>query len=288
MKKKIVGIVVLMLVTTVVVSATNINVKEKSQPTSAGVNVPVWEKGDSWTYSEHMVQYVYKNDGTIWYYTSGNYTTNYTVTDDTGGNYTVKMTSTNNQTWLTIGLFRMKFTHLTKWTSEDIIRKTDLAIYHESYLEKGPVLWLITKMNIPIPAQYSDTYECNYNPPYVVFPFPLNAGVNGTLPNSSYVGHQKVALYWGLIKLMDLDFSGFTGEQNYTCEMANITVPAGTYDSYNVSVESTFGLGHSIDRSYYAPEGGWFVKRYIDNSWNETGKPGYHYDSELISTTYTP
>jgi|GEM_PF-1124975 len=288
MKRKIVGLVILMLVATTVVSATNINVKEKIRPQTTSVDVPVWTKGDSWTYHEYYIQYVYLKNGKVWFYTSCNYTTNYTVTDDTAGNYTLKMTSTNDNCVLTIGLFRMKLTHLTKWTKETILRKTDLAYVKESYQEKGLVFWLITKMNIPIPAQYSDTYEITYNSPGVLFPFPMNAGTNGTLPNSSWTGHQKIALYWGLIKLIDGDFSDYSGEQNYTCEMTNISVPTGTYDAYNVSVMSTFGIGHSISWSYYTPEVGWIVKQYIDNSWNETGIPGVHYECELVSTTYTP
>ena len=291
MKKKIVGIVILMLVATTVVSATNIkvNVKETIQPTMSAVDVPVWEVGDSWIYNEQLIQFMYKQDGTIVYQGFFNYTTNYTVTDDTGDNYTVKMTSTHDdQCRLNIGFFRLKFTPRTKWTKETIFRKTDLAYVSEAYQEKGLVFCLITKMNIPIPAYYSDMNEVTYNQPGVLIPFPLNAGTNGTLPNCSWTGHQKMALYWGLIKLIDSDFSGYDGEINYTCEMANITVPAGTYDAYNVSVESTFGLGHSISWSYYAPEVGNVMKQYIDNSWNETGKPGFHYECELISTTYTP
>jgi hypothetical protein len=288
MEKKIIGIVILMLLSTTVVSATNVNVKETIQPTSVGVNVPVWEVNDSWTYHEHAIQYAYKQDGTITYQGFLNYTTIYTVTDDTGENYTLKMTSTNDQCRLTIGAFRFKFTPFTKYTKETILRKTDLAFVSDSYQEKGLVFWQITKMNIPIPTPYSDTFEVTYNTPSQIFPFPLNSGTNGTLTNGSWVGHQKIALFWGLIKIVDSDFSGYDGKQNYTCEMANISVPAGTYDAYNVSVESTFGLGHSISWTYYSPEVGWDVKQYIDNSWDETGKPGFHYEDELVSTTYTP
>ena len=288
MKNKIVGIVILMLVATTVVSATNINVKEKTQTASSGVDVPVWGVGDSWTYKEQSIQFAYKQDGTIWYQGFFNYTTNYTVTDDTGDNYTVKMTSTNDQCRLTIGSFRLKLTPRTKYTAETTFRKTDLAYVRTTYQEKGLVFWLIGKINLPIPAQYSDTYEINYAPPSIQFPFPLTAGTNGMIANSSYTGHQKIALYWGLIKLIDSDFSGYSGDQNYTCEMANISVPAGTYDTYNVSIESTYGLGHSSSWSYYAPEVGWIIKQYLDADWNETGKPGQFYNCELVSTTYTP
>jgi hypothetical protein len=274
------------MLTTTVVSATNINVKENIQPTSSSVDVPVWEKGDSWTYNEHYINQFYTTNGTlalIWYH---NCTSTYTVTDTTGDNYTVKLTSTNNEGSQN-GWIRLKYTLFTKLSGEFIFRKTDLAYIHDSYKEKGFVLWLIGKIGLPIPAQFSDTWGNSYTPPAIIFPFPLTAGTNGTLPNVSYVGHEKSSLYWGLIKLIDGDYSGYNGEQNYTCEMANITVPEGSYNSYNVSAESTPGGGYSSSWSYYAPEVGWFVKQSIYNE-DENERPGFIFECELVSTTYTP
>jgi hypothetical protein len=286
MKKKIVEIIILMILTTTVVSATNINVKENIQPTSSSVDVPVWEKGDSWTYNEHYINQFYTTNGTlslIWYH---NCTSTYTVTDTTGENYTVKLTSTNNEGGQK-GWIRLKYTPFTKLSGEFIFRKTDLAYIHDSYTEKGFVLWLIGKIGLPILAQFSDTWGNSYTPPAIIFPFPLTAGTNGTLPNVSYVGHEKSSFYWGLIKLIDGDYSGYNAEQNYTCEMANITVPAGSYNSYNVSAESTPGGGYSSSWSYYAPEVGWFVKQSIYNE-DENERPGFISECELVSTTYTP
>jgi len=289
MKRKIVGIVIFMLVATAVVSATNINVKKDIQPTASSVDVPVWKKGDSWTYNEqYNEQYLnhgYTENGTLWMLWYHNCTSTYTVTDTTGDNYTVKMTSTDNEGRLTWGTMRLKFTPLTKLTCEFKLRKTDLACIHDSYTEKGFVFTLIW-FNIPFPAQFSDIWGNSYTPPAIVFPFPLTAGTNGTLANYSWAGHEKISLYWGL-KMWDVDYSGYSGDQNYTCEMANITVPAGTYDAYNVSAESTAYGGYSSSWSYYAPQVGWWVKQYIYSE-DENGRPTNGYKCELVSTTYTP
>jgi len=268
-------------------SSTNINVKEKIQPTSFGADVPILAVGDSWTYNEQYINRGYTENGTVWMQWYHNCTSTYIVTDTTGDNYTVKLTSKNNEGRLTWGAMRLKFTPLTKLTGEFIFRKTDLAYVRDSYTEKGFVFTLIGKIGLPFPAQFSDTWGASYTPAGIVFPFPLIAGTNGTLANHSWAGHEKSSLYWGLIKMFDGDYSGYSGEQNYTCEMANITVPAGTYDAYNVSVESTFGLGHSIYWSYYAPEAGWFVKQYVYNE-DEFGRPGWIFECELVNTTYTP
>jgi len=286
MKNKIVAIVILMLVATTVVSATNMNVKEKIQPTSVGADVPILAVGDSWTYNERYINRGYTENGTVWMLWYHNCTSTYTVTDDNGDNYTVKFTSTKNKGQLIWGTMRLKFTPFTKLTGEVILRKTDLAYVSDSYTEKGFVFTLIW-FGLPFPAQFSDIWGHSYTPPGIVFPFPLIAGTNGTLPNSSYMGHEKISLYWGLIKMFDGDLSGYFGEQNYTCEMANITVPAGTYDTYNVSAESTPYGGYSSSWSYYAPEAGWFVKQYIYNE-DENGRPGWIFECELVNTTYTP
>ena len=124
--------------------------------------------------------------------------------------------------------------------------------------------------------------------PEILLPFPLNAGNHGTLPNASFTGHEKCSLYWGLITLFNWpNLYGYTGVQNYTCEMANITVPAGNYSAYNVSAGSTDGLGHSFTWSYYVPEVGWWAKQ-ISVATDNSGIPVRIYKCELVSTTYTP
>ncbi|KYK22299.1 hypothetical protein AYK25_02550 [Thermoplasmatales archaeon SM1-50] len=287
MYKKIVGICICMLVATTLVSATNINIKEKIQPQSFSVDVPVWEVGDSFTYNEKYVNRLYKADGTLWYLWYHNCTSTYDVTNTTGDNYTVKMTTTNDEGSVTISSFHFKFTKLTKLSGEAKLSKTDLALVSRYGQEKGLVFWLLFNM-IPIPAQYTDAWAGTYSPPAVSLPFPLTAGTNGTLPNSSYTGHEKCSLFWGLITLFNWpDLYGYTGEQNYTCEMANITVPTGTYDAYNVSVTATSGLYHASESYYYVPEVGWTVKD-VSNATDIGGRPGFTFESELVSYSYTP
>jgi hypothetical protein len=288
MKKKIVGIVILMLVATTVVSATNINVKKAIQPTRLSVDVPVWAKGDSWTYNERFINHYYTVNGTLWYLVYHNCTSTYTVTDTTGDNYTVQRTSTNNEGRVTLGSVHLKYTKFTRFISELTLRKTDLALVRDSSKEKGPVFLLLFN-KLPIPAQYTDAWEFIYSIPDVSLPFPLTAGTHGTLPNASFTGHEKFSLYWGLIPLLNIpDFYGYMGDQNYTCEMANISVPAGTYDAYNVSKESTYGLGHAFTWSYYVPEMGWMAKQISDADYDASGNPGSINEVELVSTTYTP
>jgi hypothetical protein len=288
MKKEIVGIVILMLVTTTVVSATNIAVKENNQPTSVGVDVPVWEIGDTWIYNQRAIEYRYTQNGTVWFLLYRNATLTWEVKDDTGDNYTMKITSKNIEGSITIGSIRLKFTPLTKFTFEIIFRKTDLAELHESWQEKGLVFWLLGKIGIPIPAQYKRTWEYAFDGG-IILPFPLIAGTNGTLPEYSYTAQSKCSLYWGLITLFDHPVTSYSAPPElYHCEMADITVPAGNFSAYNVSVDQIYGAGHSHVWRYYVPEVGFLAKNYIDSDWDISGKPYSHYELELVSTTYTP
>jgi hypothetical protein len=289
MKNKIVGIVILMLVATTVVSATNINVKKDIQPTASSVDVPVWKKGDSWTYESHEIRYKYDSNGTLWYTLYHNCTSTFTVTDDVGDNYTVKMTSTNNTGRVTIGSFRLKFTPLTKLSGEWVYRKTDLACLRESEREKGFAFWLIGNIGFPIPTQYMHTIEWINTPAWVYLPFPMTAGTPGTIPGYSFTYQEKCYLYWGLVKLFDWPVQSYTDSPHgYNCEMANITVPAGTYDAYNISVEFSYGLGHYTSWRYYVPEVGSYAKTYTNADWDTSGNPGTIYEDELVSFNYTP
>ena len=137
MKTKIIGMLVCMLlIATALVSATTIE-KEDSNTTSYEVDVPIWENGDSWTYTEQYNQFSYRPDGTpffIWYL---NCTSTYTVTDDTGDSYTLSLTSKNHEGRFTVGSYRIRFTPFTKYTQEIEIQKTDLAYLELSNQLKG-------------------------------------------------------------------------------------------------------------------------------------------------------
>ena len=288
MRTKIVGIVILMLVATTVVSATNINVKEKIQPTSSSVDVPVYKVGDSWTYDYHRMEYRY-NGSTLWYTQYSNFTYTVTVTDTTGENYTLKLTSKNVEGRVIIGSYRLKYTALTKATDVGILRKTDLATYHETWGIKGPVFWLIGSIGLPFPAQYQQAVTMSFTTPHVQLPFPFTAGVSGTLPGYSFTIQEKQSLYWGLITLFNNPEKPYTGGPlPYQCEMANVTVPAGTYNTYNVSVDFPIGIhGHYSFWQYYVPEVGNDVKSCVYQT-TGGGKPVYNIEGELVSTTYTP
>lgn len=293
MNRKILGILVatLLIATAVLPVVGTMNNKKINLMTSLNTesvaDVPVWEIGDSWTYNEHYNQFWYKSDGTpslVWYH---NCTSTCTVIDDTGDTYTVKLTSENNEGSLIIGPYRLKFTPFTKLTQELEHRKTDLAYVRVFHQERGPVIWLIGKIGVPIPAYYSDVEEEFFAPAWELIPFPLTAGKTGTFPSFTSTGNIKMSLYFGLIKLIDGDWSDFEiPARDYICEMASITVPAGTYDAYNISTD--MGSAQNFSYSYYVPQVGSYAKYSAHSELDDSGKPVKNYEHELVSTNYKP
>jgi hypothetical protein len=252
------------------------------------VDVPIWKQGDSWTYELRSQCYTYNTNGTVYSTCLENATETWTVTAVNNDNYTLQIIDNNISGKFYFGPYRWIFTKFMKTTWEDILRKTDLAEIQNTWVFKGLIFWLISKLNLPIPAQFSVSTQNIYSPPQTLMPFPLIAGTNGTLPNVHTTGYQKCTLYWGLITPYNIpNVSGDTGSRKYTCEMENITVPAGAYTSYNASVTYNSGLIHDYWRSYYVPEIGSFAKRsvHIDYAYN---KPYLIQEWNLVSTTYTP
>jgi hypothetical protein len=272
-----------------VISVKPIKGMESIHTTAKSAEVPLWAVGDSWTYEEQWGEFTYYPDGSFYFRWFQNSTTTYTVTNTAGDNYTVKITSKNIQGSIAIGAFRWTFTPAIKYDRELQIQKKDLAEVHRIYESKGPVSLFVGKIRLPIPAQFQVYEKEMCTPPLTLMPFPLSPKTNGTLPLIDHTGYYKISLYWGLLPLLSRpEFRYSTGPFTYSCEMATIEVPAGTYDAYNVTILQNEGGKHDSWLSYYVPEIGNCVKRSIHMDWHNTEKPYCIQEMQLVSTTYTP
>ncbi|MFW9951960.1 MAG: hypothetical protein ACFFKA_17720 [Candidatus Thorarchaeota archaeon] len=267
------------------VSATPDIINGKIQSAPMRADVPIWEVGHSVTYNEQYINRAYSADGTItwlWYH---NCTATYTVTDTRSDIYKIKMTSTNNEGSSLIGPFQVKFTPFTKISAEFLQRKTDLAYIRETYREKGLAFLLVGKLELPIPMQFRTEWGGDYKPISTILPFPLIEGTQDKMPNYAIDGHMKMSLFRGRFNAVDEDYLFQSGEQNYTIEMEKVTVPAGTFNTFNVSIESTYGLGNITTWSYYSPDIRWLAKQNIVME-DENGRPAWYYKCELISKSF--
>ena len=282
--KKIIGIFIIIMLATVMLSAIFTNVKGNIEITTM-VDTPVWEIGDTWTYNEHISTFAYNDDGVRYYAYYQNITSLYTIKDDTGDAYTLELTADNYEGSFSQGIFKFKFTPYMKYSQVYEHRKTDLAVVSVLTQEKGLVIWKLGEIGIPIPTHYNSINDITYTPPEELIPFPLSEGKTGTFPSFTGVGHDKFSLYFGLINLYDSDVSYEYEALDYTCEKEIITVPAGAFESYNIS--SIYPNEYNYAYVYYVPEVG-FITKWSEHWADDSGKTLLDYELELISNTYKP
>ena len=89
-------------------------------------------------------------------------------------------------------------------------------------------------------------------------------------------------MFWGLVKVYVANNSYPTGGRDYTCFEEQITVPAGIYDTYNVTSE----VPYNFVTLYYSEEVGNIVSLYTVHY--DHGEWWLIMDFKLKSTTYTP
>jgi hypothetical protein len=259
------------------------------KPSSNGVDVPVWEAGDTWTYNMEIYIASSPNvtdDMIVDAY--GELT--YEVVCDSGDIYTLNgnMKPIYGKVILP-GNADLKATRFTSYESFIEVQKSDLSIVRHYSIMKGIVLITIGPITLPIPIQMQGDRLSEFDPAFNIMPFPLNDGDSGTLTNSTLHEETETSIFWGLILIEKADdIEWYTGHIDYTCNLESLTVEAGTYDVYNVTGHLSFGIdGHDWYRSYYAEEVGNVAKSvtHIEYSTEETY---YNMELELKSTTYEP
>jgi hypothetical protein len=290
MRKKIVGIFVsMLLIATIAIPISAINKEYEHNPISTGADVPIWEVGDSWTYNMELYIAASQNvtDDMV-ADVSGELI--YEVVEDSGDTYklTGKMRPFKGIVDLP-GNIDMKVTRLSSYSSNLEIQKTDLSLINHYYSMKGIVLLTLGPIPLPIPIQIHHSRMSEFNPVFNITPFPLNDGDSGVFADSLVTEETETSMFWGLIPYIQKEVEWRTGDVEYNCTFESITVPAGTYDVYNVTGDLFYEEdGHDMYRSYYAEEIGNVVKSITQIEFLNTGETYYYMELELKSTTYEP
>jgi hypothetical protein len=291
MKTKIIGMLVCMLLIVsmaIPISALNKDYEPSVKPTGKSADVPVWEVGDSWTYD---VVFYQNNTGpnlTLVYTLDGEYVL--TVIDDTGDSYTLEGIADRLFGSVDLGLFGLKATRFMTASTELRVRKADLGLEFWNQNLKGILLLMIGPITLPIPLQVEANVDVEFNPTWVITPFPLTDGQSGTFDDTELIHtNSYLSLFWGLIPVSEGGSAWHTGEIPYSVTEEQITVEAGTFDVYYITGDLEGGTYHDYYRTYYAPEVGNTVKESINIDKSGTmGETYYGLDFELKSTTYEP
>ena len=249
-------------------------------------DVPVWQKGDSWKYE--IIEIARSDpDETMKYTITGDLV--YTVVDDTGDYYVLEGNVKSPIVKLKLMGLNLKESKRMTIKYDTAVRKSDLGICSYNFMIKGIMLIVLGQLTLSIPIQLKYHYNSEFSPPRPIIPFQLHDGKNGTYKEVVEKLDQGFSLFWGLIPLQDYNIFQISSAVNFNCHADKVTVPAGTFDVYNISTTShlnkdyidlfyndTVGnvVGHTIrlhDPFHKGEDWWWLIQ-----------------DFKLKSTTYAP
>ncbi len=280
MKKKIIGIFVCILIfSSTIIPVASITDGYEARTTSHDVEVPTWQVGDEWTY--HYVEsrtmdpapYIFEGDLT------------YKVVKDSDDSYILEA-STRPRGSFDLGIIGLKTTIFSRLTMKLQVRKVDLGL--EKFVEEIKGIWKLTigSVTIPIPIQILGRYNIEFDPTWVIMPFPLFDGKNGNLSSVEILHiNETFHLFWGLILVLGpINDAIPIGPIPYTCYEEEITVEGKTFNTYNISAVWMEG---SRFVSYYSEEVG-NVVRIVIHLLSEGKKSIYSNILEIKDWSYTP
>jgi len=236
MKWKILGIgICMLLISTPIVSAIKISTQENTSPLLYNADVPIWEVGDYWTYTINYKSNLYP-DMTLGFTIDSEIT--FEVVDDSGEFYNLEGTIDPSFGAIDFYLGNLHFKSTRSCTIRiDLqIQKSDLGIYtYISHIE-GPMVLSIGPLPLPILIPFEAHVEWECNPIWPMIPFPLSHGDTGIINETRYYGtNGYLKLFWGLINQQFDDSSWkVTRDIPYWVKIKQFTVPAGTFDAYDV------------------------------------------------------
>jgi len=287
MYKKIICILVMTLfIASIAIPISALN--ENNKPLTIGADVPVWQVGDTWTYEMSLYLAASPNvtDDMV---AEVNGELILEVEDDVGDNYKLKGIMKPMKGTVDLpGNMDLRITRLSSYSSNLEVQKTDLAILNYESMMKGMVHFTIGPIPLPIPIQMQSYRQTEFNPALNLIPFPLSDGKSGTIGDFTVTEQAEVSMFWGLIPIsQEVDLQWPIAEQDYTCTLESITVPAGTFDVYHIVAEHHWGE-HGVDwfYSYYSEDVGNVVKSSLNIDFGDTELTYYSMEMELISTSF--
>jgi len=287
MKIKIFGIIVIIILLISVISAVGQNTVEKKQnmgQTFIDDDVPIWNVGDSWTYTIDDFTFDYEEGGQKMFFDGNIDDFTWTVADTSGSTYIVDFTaelscifevylSSSSITFYATG--NIKNT-LTRMTGTLTFTKSNLQLQDMSAEIIGIVSAKISPIPIALPLPFKATLNVDLTTEFPLFDFPLSSNKFWDLPNMDIVVNVHAGGIFGLISIPIT----FTTHYSWIpiafhCKnKQDISVEAGTFNAWEI--ESTF---FDMFQYYYAPEVGNIIK--IDAT-----MPNGDIQGELKSTNY--
>jgi hypothetical protein len=282
MKKKIMvlSILILFVATTVLPASGVMNELieiENKKTTLYDTEVPTWEVGDSWTYACKF--YSASDDDSLIFDISCDLT--FEVVDVTGEFYILEGTSESISGIFSLMGLDLKITRFTTYSAEIKISKSDLGIIYHEYTIDGIFFPMVGSISLPIPFMITFTMDSDFNPEFLIAPFPLFEGKEGNVGTDVTQGF-KLSLFKSitLVELTDTEFP--LGPYHFVINEDQVTVEAGTFDVFNI----LFTGGADDYYFNYASEVGNFVSLKSEVTHVGGEKVYIDFKLELKSTNY--
>lgn len=286
MKRKIIGIFIctLLIATTTLSASAEYNENAKEIFTYNDDDVPIWNNGDSWTFTINDFNADYTYEGKKISIAGKIDDLKLIVSDTSGSSYRVDITGEitgSYEIYIPIGSLFLKFTGtisptLTSLTGAIIFSKANLEIEDFNAQITGITSISIHPFSMKIPFPIKLTADADLSTPFPLFNFPLHILKFWNMPEIDITTHINFGGLFGLFKIpmtvythydfIPLAFSILIKE--------SITVEAGIYEAWKI--QSLLG---GFFEYYYAPAVGNFIK--IDVNMPRGGIEG-----ELKATNY--
>jgi len=287
MKIKILGIIVCILLLTSVITAVGQTTIEKKQNKGSNIlddDVPIWNVGDSWTYTIDDFTFDYEGGGQKIFFDGSIDDFTWTVADTGGSTYKVDFTgklNCNYEIYLSSSSGTIYVTGnikntLTRMDGTLVFTKSNLQLQDMSAEIKGITAAKIYPIPIPLPIPFKATVEGDLSTEFPLFDFPLSSNKFWTLPDMDIIMSIHAGGIFGIINI-PITFSTHYSWMPLAFHCKNkqdVSVEAGTFNAWEI--ESTF---FDLFRYYYAPEVGNIIK--IDAT-----IPNGDIHGELKSTNY--
>ena len=287
MKIKILGIIVCILLLTSVITAVGQTTIEKKQNKGSNIlddDVPIWNVGDSWTYTIDDFTFDYEGGGQKIFFDGSIDDFTWTVADTGGSTYKVDFTgklNCNYEIYLSSSSGTIYVTGnikntLTRMDGTLVFTKSNLQLQDMSAEIKGITAAKIYPIPIPLPIPFKATVEGDLSTEFPLFDFPLSSNKFWTLPDMDIIMSIHAGGIFGIINI-PITFSTHYSWMPLAFHCKNkqdVSVEAGTFNAWEI--ESTF---FDLFRYYYAPEVGNIIK--IDAT-----MPNGDIHGELKSTNY--
>jgi hypothetical protein len=246
MKKTVsIAIISIILLSAFGVTATNSTSTASSyKSTSFNDDVPIWNVGNSWTYTVTGITVSYNQGGQQILMQGSIDDFTWTVTDTTGNYYTVAVTGKlsatydlllNSQT-STLHLVGSFAPTLTRLTGTIQFTKSNLQIHAVSFQLLGITKTKINNLQFYLPLPFKLVSQGSLTTDFPLLDFPLYMLKFWDLPDVTLTMSSTFGGIFGLIQIP------FTVSVHYswmplaffTLGTEDVTVPAGTYNAYKV------------------------------------------------------